>query len=130
MISGKVILRNYNNWRVYYFLVSTPKGADKILDRLAYLRCSEKFMRKAEKLLISGPLNTGLTYSKPNQKETVLVVSKTTSLFEFLNSFAHEIDHVEKHIAKRLKFSPYSEDASYLVGELVQAIFFNIFRVC
>lgn len=45
------------------------------------------------------------------------------------NSFAHEVDHhVEKHIAKTLNFSPYSESASYLVGEIIRNMFYNITR--
>lgn len=49
-------------------------------------------------------------------------------LMEFFNSFAHEVDHIEKHIAKTLNFSPYSESASYLVGEIIRNMFYNITR--
>lgn len=41
---------------------------------------------------------------------------------------AHEVDHIEKHIAKTLNFSPYSESASYLVGEIIRNMFYNITR--
>lgn len=47
---------------------------------------------------------------------------------DYFNSFAHEVDHIEKHIAKTLNFSPYSESASYLVGEIIRNMFYNITR--
>ena len=67
-------------------------------------------------------------YSNKHKRQSVIVVSKTTDIWEFFNSFAHEVDHIEKHIAKTLGFSPYSESASYLVGELVRNMFYNIFK--
>ena len=84
-------------------------------------------MRKAERLLSSNQRNIGLAYSNKGTKKSVIVVSETTNVWEFFNSFAHEVDHLEKHIAKALDFSPYSESASYLVGELVRNMFYNIF---
>lgn len=119
MISGEFYLENYANWHVAYFMLTDIEDAEEIIDELHELKCSLRFIRKAEKLLYSGNRNIGITYSNSNYERTVIVVSKTTDIFEFLNSFSHEIDHVEKHISKALRFSPYSEDASYLVGEII-----------
>lgn len=128
MISGKFRLRNFANWRMVYFIVTDADDADEILDELHYLRCSRRFMKKAEKLLYSNARNIGLAYSNRLRNSSVIVVSKTTNIWEFFNSLAHEIDHIEKHIAKALGFSPYSESASYLVGEIVKSMIHNIFR--
>lgn len=128
MIAGEFRLRNYSNWRVLYFIITDADDADVILDELDQLRCGRKFMRKAEKLLCSGARNVGLTYTKSWLRTSIFVVSKTTNVWEFFNSFAHEVDHVEKHIAKALGFNPYSEKASYLVGEFIREIFYNIFK--
>lgn len=128
MIAGEFRLRNYSNWRVLYFIITDADDADVILDELGQLNCGRKFMRRAEKLLCSGARNVGLTYTKSWLRTSVFVVSKTTSVWEFFNSFAHEVDHVEKHIAKALGFNPYSEKASYLVGEFIREIFYNIFK--
>lgn len=128
MIAGEFRLRNYSNWRVLYFIITDADDADVILDELDQLRCGRKFMRRAEKLLCSGARNVGLTYTKSWLRTSVFVVSKTTNVWEFFNSFAHEVDHVEKHIAKALGFNPYSEKASYLVGEFIREIFYNIFK--
>lgn len=85
-------------------------------------------MRKAEKLLKSKRYNKGLTYTKPRLRETIIVISESTDIGEFFNTFAHEIDHAEKHIAKALDFSPYSERASYLVGEIVREMIYTLIK--
>lgn len=128
MIAGKFRLKNYANWRISYFMVTDAADAYIIMNKLRYIGCSKKFMSRAEELLYSDRCNTGLAYSNKRNRQSVIVVSKTTNAWEFLNSFAHEIDHIEKHIAKALNFSPYSEDASYLVGEIIRGMFYNIFR--
>ena len=128
MIAGKFYLENYANWQISYFMVTDADDADIIMDRLRYTGCSQKFMSRATKLLYSNRRNTGLAYSNKHKRQSVIVVSKTTDIWEFFNSFAHEVDHIEKHIAKALGFSPYSENASYLVGEIVRNMFYSIFK--
>ena len=128
MIAGKFYLENYANWRVSYFMITDADDADIIMGRLRYIGCSQKFMSRAAKLLYSNKRNIGLAYSNKYKRQSVIVVSKTTDIWEFFNSFAHEVDHIEKHIAKTLGFSPYSESASYLVGELVRNMFYSIFK--
>ena len=128
MITGSLTLTNYSNWKVRYFILAHPKGADTILQALFQTRCSSKFMRRAERLLRSNRLNKGLTYSRPFRRETIVVISKATDIGEFFNTFAHEIDHIEKHVAKALGFSPYSERASYLVGEIVREMIYTLIK--
>lgn len=103
-------------------------GDGEIIDELYSLRCSKRFLNRAKEILYSNRRNIGIAYSNPKYKRSAIVVSKTTDIWEFFNSFAHEVDHIEKHIAKTLNFSPYSESASYLVGEIIRNMFYNITR--
>lgn len=128
MITGSLKLSNYSNWRVHYFMMASPRDTNIILQALSQIKCSLKFMRKAEKLLKSKRYNKGLTYTKPRLRETIIVISESTDIGEFFNTFAHEIDHAEKHIAKALDFSPYSERASYLVGEIVREMIYTLIK--
>lgn len=128
MITGSLTLSGYAGWRIRYYMLAHPKNADTILDKLSQLKCSDKFMRRAERLLRSNRRNKGLTYSRPFRRETVVVISEATDIGEFFNTFAHEIDHIEKHVAKALGFSPYSERASYLVGEIVREMIYTLIK--
>lgn len=128
MITGSLKLLNYSNWRVHYFMMTSPDDTNIILRALSQIKCSPKFMRKAEKLLKAKRYNKGLTYTKPRLRETIIVISESTDIGEFFNTFAHEIDHAEKHIAKALDFNPYSERASYLVGEIVREMIYTLIK--
>lgn len=128
MIAGKFYLKNYDNWQIKYFMMADANDAEAIMKKLHHLCNNIKFINRAEKLLCSGSLNTGLAYSNKRKRISIIVISNVTDVWEFFNSFAHEIDHVEKHIAKTLGFSPYSEDASYLVGEIIKNMFHDIFK--
>lgn len=128
MIAGKFYLENYANWHISYFIMTDANDAEEIIDELYSLRCSKRFLNRAKEILYSNRRNIGIAYSNPKYKRSAIVVSKTTDIWEFFNSFAHEVDHIEKHIAKTLNFSPYSESASYLVGEIIRNMFYNITR--
>ena len=128
MIAGKFYLENYANWHISYFIMTDANDAEEILDELYSLRCSRRFLNRAKEILYSNRHNIGIAYSNPKYRRSAIVVSKTTDIWEFFNSFAHEVDHIEKHIAKTLNFSPYSESASYLVGEIIRNMFYNITR--
>lgn len=128
MITGSLTLTNYSNWKVRYFILVHPKDSDIILRALFRMNCSSRFMRRAKSLLRSNRLNKGLTYSRPFRRETIVAISESTDIGEFFNTFAHEIDHIEKHLAKALGFSPYSERASYLVGEIVREMIYALIK--
>ena len=130
MIAGKFYLENYANWQISYFIMTDADDAEIILDELYGLKCSKRFLARAEEILCSNRRDTGIAYSNPKCKRSAVVVSKTTNIWEFFNSFAHEIDHIEKHIAKALNFSTYSESASYLVGEIIRNMFYDITQKC
>lgn len=128
MMAGRFYLKNYANWQISYFLLTDKNDTKRILKALDRLHCGPIFRYRAKKLLLSDKPNIGLAYSNKRRRESIIVVSETTNVWEFFNSFAHEIDHIEKHIAKTLGFSPYSETASYSVGEIVMNIFYKIFK--
>lgn len=128
MISGRFKLRGYGNWCVTYHLLTEVEDTEDILNSLRRTCCSLKFLRKAGRLLSSGSKDIGLTYSNRSKRRSVLVVSSATSSGELLNTFAHEIDHLEKHITRAFGLDPYGESASYLVGEIVRNIYNNIFK--
>lgn len=75
---------------------------------------------------IQSGYNTGFTYSKGNT--SVMVINKCTSIVEVINTYNHEKNHIEMHICKELGIDPYSEEASYLSGDLSELIFDKILQ--
>lgn len=71
----------------------------------------------------SDKRNTGLTYTNLSTRQTLVIISATTSAEEFLNTLTHEIHHVVSHICEAVGIDMASEEACYLTGTIARAAF-------
>lgn len=110
-------------WHVRVYYAVTTYWAQRIAGDMWEIGCWGKSLAKAENSLEQGNLNTGITYSNYADGETVMVISKTSSPEEFLNSWEHEKKHLARHIEQALGIDPYSEEAAYLEGKIAQKMF-------
>lgn len=62
--------------------------------------------------------NTGFTYSNPDVGRSVVVIGKSTSPAEFVNTFAHELRHLTDDIVGAYHMELYGEGVGYLQGEI------------
>jgi hypothetical protein len=122
MKKAKIDLREYD-WTVYIFFYSRPSDSDEILAYLRSFGCKGDNLYNAKRSLKNGRKNEGLTYSNYLERESVIVIGDASSLDELMNSSAHEIDHLAKHIVEANGVDVFSEQASYLVGDLTQKIY-------
>jgi len=65
----------------------------------------------------------GLTYSNFKERESVIVIGKTSCPAEFQHTFDHEKIHLAMHIGKYFNIDPYSEELAYLVGDIGSEMF-------
>lgn len=115
-------IRRYDwNVRVYYAV--TSYRVYDIIRELQRVGCRGYSLRKAYDNLTSGNMNTGLTYSNPRYRESVMVIALTSSPEEFQNSFDHEKGHLVKHISQAFGIDPYGEEEQYLSGDIGQLMF-------
>lgn len=120
MIRQRFTLPNYD-WRVYAYYVVTKPNADEILDALVHIGCSGEDLQRAYNNLTSGRIDTGLTYSNSDTRETVIVFAKTSSAKEFQQSYKHETGHLQSHIAQTFDIDPYGEEIQYIGDDIVDA---------
>lgn len=109
-------------WRVKVYYSVTGYYVFEILEELRKIGCSGDTMADAYIQLYNCELNTGLTYSNCETHESVMVIASTSSSQEFANSLQHEQNHLKRHIAQTLGIDPYSEDESYLAGDISAAM--------
>lgn len=107
--------------RIYYSV--TTYWTERIANDLWDIGCRGNSLAKAVRNLNAGNLNTGITYSNFQDGETVMVISRTSSPEEFLNSWEHEKKHLSRHIEQAFNIDPYSEEAAYLEGTIAQKMF-------
>lgn len=96
---------------------------DEILDELELIGCSKKELKNAERLLIKGDYNTGITYTNFRNKCSIVVIGLTTSPEEFQNTFDHEKGHLAMHIGTALGIEPFGEEFQYLTGAIGEKMF-------
>lgn len=127
MIARSVFIKAAD-WTVHVFIDTGLNDAPSILRFMRSLGCSRWQMRIAKANLHDRwKVNTGITSTVTYRRSSVTVISECTSIREFLNSYAHELNHLEMHIGKACGYDPYGEDASRLSGELMSRIFLELF---
>lgn len=124
MIKQHLCLKDYD-WCVDILYDVKPKDAGYVLDKLYEMGCSKRDLYEAEDLLISGVDNQGLTFSDKRKHHTLMVIGHASSIGQLLNSISHEKNHLEMHVCEYYGIDPHGETASYLSGDIAEAIFEN-----
>ena len=122
MIIQDIYIPNYR-WRVRVYYAVTTYRIDDILRDFIEAGCEGIQLKRAYNSLKRNTLDTGITYSNFGKRETVMVISLTSSPSEFLNSWMHEMRHLSRHIEQACGISPYGEEAAYLAGTIGQKMF-------
>ena len=78
---------------------------------------------------ISYKFNSGVTFSNPDFRTSIICINKATSKEELINTISHEVDHVQDAICKYYNVPLDSEDAAYLIGYLIGKIYYNSRRL-
>lgn len=122
MIRQDIYLKDWD-WRCRLYYAIDTYYVDEIIEDLISIGCEGKDLESAKRSLIDGKLNTGLTYTSPENRASIVVIAQTTSADEFQNSYDHEKGHLARQISRTLHLDPYGEEAQYLAGAIGQATF-------
>ena len=117
MIRRDLYIKKYD-WQVHIFYRVTCYYTEELIGLLKSIDCPKDKAREAYNNLVSCKLDTGVTYSNYKLRKSVMVISKTSSPEEFLNSLKHECRHLEDHIATAFKMPIGGEEVAYLAGYL------------
>lgn len=118
----KIYYTKYD-WSVEVFIIISKADVDTILRSLEKIGGSDEVLDKAYDNLTDSAKNTGFTYTNSSRRKSVMVINKSTSMKEFINTYNHEKNHVEMHICEEFDIDPASEQASYLSGELASQLY-------
>lgn len=110
-------IREYN-WDVIIYYTVDDNQKTEIIDKLRYLNPNKETFDKLERNLINSNIDTGFIYSSFKERLSLIVIHKASSIGEFINTIAHEKNHLEMHICEALDINPYSEEAAILSGDL------------
>ena len=105
------------DWNVTVLYECTCDDIEEIIKTLMDIKCPIKYIQEALNNLKTCNLNIGLTYSNIKLKSSVIVVNKTSSFSQLINTIAHEYFHLICHLSKTLEIED-EEELAYLNGDL------------
>lgn len=121
MIHYEVYFDKYR-WSVEVFIILAQPDITSIMGAVKRAGGSKKVLESAYANL-QEDFNSGFTYSSSKYRKSIMVVNRSSSMKEFINTYNHEKNHVEMHICEELDIDPYSEEAAYLSGNMAQQLF-------
>ena len=98
MIHQTIDIDQYH-WIVQVFLDSHGNDSEIIMSELYRLGIRGEQRARAEEHLQTAAYNSGMTYTCPEMRESVLVVGQSTSVRETMDTFSHELRHLVDDIA-------------------------------
>lgn len=111
------------DWDLYCFFAVDGYYLDDIMEQLWKVGCDGNNAKRAYDNIKANDLNTGLCYSNPKLRSSVIVTAITSNASEFAHSFVHEISHCAVHIAQANNIDLKSEEFCYLTGDLAKTLF-------
>lgn len=109
---------NIRGWRCLFYFSIDRYWVTDILNRLRELQAPPSILQRVERNMLADSLNTGFTYSNPTLRSSVVVIGRSSSGAEFLNSFVHELRHLTDDIAYTYGYPLRGEPAAYLNGDI------------
>ncbi len=122
MIVRDLYIDRYD-WHLRVFYAVDCNDTRYVIHELKAIRCTRENLERAYRNLSSCRLNTGLTFSNKDARESVMIIGKWTSPAEFDNSFSHELRHFTDHVAKAFGMEIGGEEVAYLSGEIRRELF-------
>lgn len=110
---------------IYYNVDSSDK--DELIKALKWMNCPKKDIEAAIKVLRRK--NTGFTFTNSDYKTSIVCVSKTTSVSQFVSTVVHEAKHVQSHICSYYDVDEGSEEAAYLIGYIAKRMYIGFMNI-
>ena len=105
------------DWNVTVLYETTCDDIDFIIETLKEINCPKYYINRALDNLEECKLNSGLTYSNSRLKSSVIIINKTSSFSQLINTISHEYYHLICHISDILRIED-EEELANLNGNL------------
>ena len=105
------------DWNITILYKTTCDDIDFIIETLKEINCPKKYINRALDNLEECKLNSGLTYSNSKLKSSVIIITKTSSFAQLINTISHEYFHLICHISQDLNIKD-EEELANLNGNL------------
>lgn len=126
MIGQRFYIDKYD-WQVMVLYEVGRSDTNIVICMLEYICSDNDIINTAYENVSNGKPNTGFTYSDYDKQLSFMVIGKTTSIRETLNTIVHEANHLKSHIATAYGIDEKGEEVCYLIGNIVKTMY-DVFR--
>lgn len=126
MIGQRFYIDKYD-WQVMVLYEVGSDSTNIVIGMLESICNDNNILDTAYESLSNGKPNTGFTYSDYDKRRSFMVIGKTTSIRETINTIVHEANHLKSHIATVFDIDEKGEEVCYLIGSIVGSMY-NVFR--
>lgn len=120
MIAQYIRFKQYK-WNVLVYYGVGRRDFAEMVDSLMQLQCPKKDIKKA--LSVLKHRNTGFTFTNSEYKMSILCIGKATNVGQFIDTFAHEVKHLQSHICQYYGIDEDTETAAYMMGHIVHKMY-------
>lgn len=110
-------------WELNIIVLTRYNNVEEILNH--YL-IPEYYKQKAL-IRLTQFYNSGIIYNDECNKRSLIIIGECDSLFDLINVFEHEKNHLELFLCSVFNIDINSEEASILSGDLTEIIFKSIY---
>lgn len=129
MIRDEIIIDQYD-WHVHVYMVAAENDAQEILTKLDKIGIkASEYMRAERHLQKAFRDNTGMTYSNPDTRTSVMVIGRSSSEAETVNTFSHELRHLADDLAEACAIPLHGEEIAYLTGDVACVLAGSLLRI-
>lgn len=118
MVHRRIYIKD---WKCdYWFLEEKDTQIWYILSQLRDMGADDEILDNVVELLENR--NTGFIFTNPEYQRSLVIVGKTTSGEEFLNTFIHETIHLTGIISSMYEADMKGEKIAYMIGDACQLL--------
>lgn len=107
-----------NDWEAEVFFCITKYDEAVLEEALRFADAPISAIVRMRQIARDDEYNTGFTCAGARTKRCVVVIGKTSSPMQLINTFSHEMYHLISYIARAEGTNPYGEEAAYLMGDV------------
>lgn len=111
------------DWLLRLYIGFDKSQTMEVVDLLRSIGCIRNEVRRAYRTLHSGRLNNGMTFAAFRSRTAVMVIGRTSSPAEFLDSLVHEVMHLAHYISTYEGIQLTSEETCYMGGDIARSIY-------
>lgn len=100
-----------------YFALNEYWG-EEIISKFEGLNASAEILERIDYNMRRNKMDTGFTFSNPYMHHSIMVIGRSSSGAELLNSFSHEVRHLVDDISAVWGLAPKGEAVAYLTGDV------------